>query len=362
MSEIHYQPIVGPAAWRGDDLARSRDWIYQLSGEERLELETVGARFLEEDLDLRYVEADAYPLPRTTDGIGAWLRDMEQGHGFVLVRGLRSHLYSDALTAAIFYLLGLHIGEPIRQNELGDTFDHVRANTDKTADDPTALGSRTTDGLNFHSDSSDVVGLLCLRPAREGGASILISGATVYNELLKRRPDLVPLMFEDWHWDWYKQDHDAPANTYVSPMASLVDGVFSIYAGSRIIRSAQDYPEVPRLTSERLELLEVLDEIFLIPGLPLEMDFRPGDIQWLLNYTALHSRTSYRDYPQPERKRHLMRLWLKRGGRPLVANFGKNIVKGRAEDRDTSIPAELARFSISQICYPRHDWGLAAAA
>lgn len=266
MNDTIYRPIVGPAAWRGEDLAHSRDWIYQLPDEERLELETVAARFLEDDPDLRYVPAEAYPLSHAAAGISVWLRQMEQGFGFVLVRGLRTHLYSDALAAPIFYLIGLHMGEPIRQNELGDTFDHVRANTDKTTDDPTALGSRTTDRLSFHSDSSDIVGLLCLRPAQEGGASVLISGATVYNELLERRPDLVPLMFEDWHWDWYKQDHDAPANTYVSPMASLADGVFSIYAGSRIIRSAQDYPEVPRLKPERLELLDVLDEIFSPQG------------------------------------------------------------------------------------------------
>lgn len=355
-------PLVGPAAWRGDDLAGTSDWIYLLSDAELNELETVGARFLRDDPDLRYVPAEAYPLPVTTAGLLAWQRDMDVGRGFVLVRGLRTALYSDALSASIFYVLGLHIGEPIRQNELGDAFDHIRANTDKSVDDPTALGSRTTDKLSFHSDSSDVVALMCLRTAREGGASILISGATIYNELLRRRPDLAPLMFEPWYWDWYKQDHDAPMRYYVSPMASLVDGVFSIYAGSRMIRSAQDYPEVPRLTDAQIALLDVLDEVLLTPGLPLEMDFRPGDIQWLLNYTALHSRTSYRDHRQPERKRHLMRLWLKRGGRPLVEGFGKNVVLGRAEERGAPVPPDQARFRISEICYPRHDWGLDAAA
>ncbi len=168
-------------------------------------------------------------------------------------------------------------------------------------------------------------------------------------------------MFEPWHWDWYKQDHDAPQNTYVSPMASLVDGVFSIYAGSRLIRSTQDYPEVPRLTTKQLELLDELDQIFLTPGLPLEMDFRPGDIQWLLNYTALHSRTAYVDYKQPEKKRHLLRLWLARPGRPLVPNFGKHVAQTRAQDRDGSVPEEKARFHISEICHPRYDWGVVAA-
>jgi hypothetical protein len=355
-------PITGPAAWRGDEIARSDTWIYHLNDAERLELEAVGARFLASDPDIRFVRAEDYPLPETAAGLARWIDAMENRHGFILVRGLRSDSYSDALSAAIFYLLGLHLGEPMQQNQLGDVFDHVLALTSKTVDDPTAVGSRTTDRLNFHSDSSDVVALMCLRGAKSGGQSILISGATIYNEVLARRPDLAPLLFEPWYWDWYKQDHDAPENYYVSPMASLVDGVFSLYAGSRIIRQAQDYPEVPRLTPAQFELLDLLDEIFLIPGLPLEMDFRPGDMQWLLNYTALHSRTAYSDYSQPEHKRHLLRLWLKRGGRPLVPNFGKHVIKSRSDKIADGIPADRTRFRISQICHPRYDWGTDAAA
>lgn len=86
------------------------------------------------------------------------------------------------------------------------------------------------------------------------------------------------------------------------------------------------------------------------------MDFRPGDIQWLLNYAALHSRTSYLDFPQPERKRHLLRLWLQRDmGRPLTPDFGKPFASDKAALADE---IEEGRYHISQLCYPRHDWGL----
>jgi hypothetical protein len=355
------KPIDHPAAWRGDEMATRGDWLYHLSDVELAELEKVGARFLEDDPDLRFVAAEDYPLPLTAEGIRGWGQEMDNGRGFVLVRGLRSNLYSDALSASIYFLLGLHLGEPMRQNELGDALDHVIANTDLSMTDPQALSSRTTDRLNFHSDSSDVVALMCLRPAKAGGSSILISAATIYNEVLKRRPDLVPLFFEPWHYDWYKQDHDAPARFYTSPMASYVDGVFSMYAGSGMIRSAQSYPEVPRMSNQQHELLNLMDELFLAPGLALTMDFRPGDIQWLLNYTALHSRTAYQDHKQPARKRHLLRLWLQRGGRPLAPNFGRHVVKGRSEERDDGgVPEHLTQFRISQVCYPRPDWGLAS--
>ena len=217
-------PIEAAAAWTGVQIKQSTSWLYQLSLAEIAELEEVGARFLHEDPDLHYVKADNYALPTTAAGLRAWAADMDTGRGFVLVRGLRSELYSDALSAAIFFVLGLHLGEPMQQNRMGDLFDHVVATTNKTMDDPTALPSRTRDRLNFHSDSSDVVGLMCLRGAKSGGESILISGVTIYNEVVRRRPDLAHLLFEPWHYDWYRQDHDAPARYYSTPMVSFVDG------------------------------------------------------------------------------------------------------------------------------------------
>jgi len=349
------EPVEGALAWRGDQLAGDTSWIYTLSAAEIAEAEAVGRRFLVEDPDLRTVVAADYPLPVLAAGVQRWAADMDHGRGFVLVRGLPTAFYSDALSAAIFFVLGLHLGDPMKQNELGDVFDHVLATSDKTLADPTALGSRTRDRLNYHSDSADVVALLCLRAAKSGGASSLISGAALYNEVLKARPDLAPLLFEPWCYDWRRQDHDAPAAYYASPMCSLVDGVFSMYAGSRIIRTAQDYPETPRLTAAQLELLDLLDALCAQPGLALNMDFRPGDIQWVLNYAALHSRTAYEDHEAQGKKRHLLRLWLKRDvKRPLVANFGRHVVKGRTEFRDGA--GGLGRYRITDACYPRVLW------
>jgi hypothetical protein len=224
------QPIDSPTAWRGDQIGEKADWIYQLSSAEIAELERVGSQFLDDDPDLRFVTAGRYPLPVTAAGLRQWASDMDRGRGFVLVRGLRASHYSDALCAAIFFVMGLHLGEPMRLNELGDVMDHVIATSDKPMSDPTARSSRVRDRLKYHSDSSDVVALMCLRGAKQGGASSLMSGTTLFNEILRRRPDLAPLMFEPWHYDWRKQDPNAPALYYSSPMCSYVDEVFSFYA------------------------------------------------------------------------------------------------------------------------------------
>ncbi|MBI5088019.1 MAG: TauD/TfdA family dioxygenase [Actinobacteria bacterium] len=351
-------PVTTSAAWRGDELGAGSEWIHVLTDEQVAEIEELGARFVADDPDLRTVQAADYPLASCTGAIEEWARAVDSGRGLVLVRGLRSDLYYDQLSAAIFYLLGLHLGEPMLQNSRFDLIDHVYATSDKTLDDPTALSARIRDVLPFHSDSSDIVALMCLRPARAGGASCLVSGAQIYNEILERRPALAPLMFEPLHWDWYRQDHHAPARTYTSPLASVQDGVFSIYAGGLYVKTAQDYPEVPRLRAEQLELLDLFDEIAMEPGMAIEMDFRPRDIQGLSNYAALHSRTGVVDGPEPQRRRHLLRLWLHReGGRPLAPGFGKNaVVTGRSS---TGVSDDDDRhggnFRIGLAAVPRLD-------
>lgn len=354
MLDLQLAPVTTSAAWRGDQLIKTQDWVYMLSKAQIDELETLGARFVEEDPDLRFVQAEDYPLVECAAAIKEWGHDVDVGRGFTLVRGLRTHLYSDALSAAIYYILGLHMGDPIRQNEMGDLLDHVYATSDKTMDDPTALSSKVRDELVYHSDSSDVVALMCLKPAKRGGASCLVSGAEIYNEILRRRPDLAPLLFEPYHWDWRRQDHNSPSMTYVSPIVNITDGVFSMYAGALYIFTAQKYPGVPPLTPQQIEVLKLFDEIAVEPGMAIEMDFRPGDIQWLSNWAALHSRTQFWDYPEPQRRRHLLRLWLSRDGdRPRIPGFGKNVVQVRHKHRDPNAVDDKGNFSIGIASVPR---------
>ncbi|WAC47971.1 TauD/TfdA family dioxygenase [Asticcacaulis sp. SL142] len=352
---LELKEITTSAAWRGDVLSKSDSWVYMLSDAQIAELEVLGARFVEADPDLRFVQKEEYPLVECAEAINEWGRDVDSGRGFVLVRGLKTHLYSDALSAAIYYILGLHMGDPIRQNEKGDLIDSVYATSDKTMDDPTAKSSKVRDHLVFHSDSSDVVALMCLRPAREGGASCLVSGAEIYNEILRRRPDLAPLLFEPYHWDWRRQDKNAPADTYTSPIIDLTGGVFSMYAGSLYILTAQEYEGVPKLSPEQIEVLELFDKITYEPGMAIEMDFRPGDIQWLSNYAALHARTTFYDYPEPQRRRHLLRLWLSRQGeRPVIDGFGKNgVVQVRHKPREGQTVDDQGFFRIKDAPVPR---------
>ncbi|MBX6388583.1 MAG: TauD/TfdA family dioxygenase [Frankia sp.] len=351
------EPVRGPFVWRGDELARTDEWIYRLSDDEIAELEETGRRFVRDDPDLRLVSAADYPLRVCAEAVRTAGADLDTGRGFVLLRGLRMQEYDDTLAAAIFYVLGLHLGEPMRQNLLGDLIDHIVGVSDRRYTEG-GLPSRTRDQLPFHSDSADAVALMCLRPPASGGQSRLVSGATVYNELLARRPDLAPLLFEPWHFDWRRQDPDAPAHTYTSPIVSWVDGVFSMYAGADMIESAHRYPGVPPLTGPQSEALALIDEITYEPGIALDMDFQPGDIQWLLNYAALHSRTAFVNGADRAHTRHLLRLWLRRDvGRPLVPNFGKHVVVADPDARRRGPGDATGRFRIAEAATVRERWG-----
>jgi hypothetical protein len=346
MLDVQLTPITTAAAWRGDQLCKSQDWVYRLTEPQIDELEALGSRFIADDPDLRFVQAEAYPLVECKAAIEQWRHDTGGGRGFTLVRGLRSHLYSDALSSAIFFILGLHMGDPIRQNELGDILDHVYATSDKTMDDPTALPSKVRDRLVYHRDGSDIVGLMCLRSAKEGGTSCLVSSAQVYNEILRRRPDLAPLLFLPYQRDWLRQDHNAPAATFPVPVVEITDGALYIF-------TAQEYPGVPRLTPEQTEVLNLLDQITEEPGMAIEMDFRPGDIQWVSNPAIMHARREFRDHPEPRRRRHLLRLWLSRQGDWRAADPDKGKLQARSKPRKGQARDDLGNFHIGVAAVPR---------
>ncbi|MDY7100675.1 MAG: TauD/TfdA family dioxygenase [Actinomycetota bacterium] len=333
MSAPSSRPAVeGPAAWRPADLADPSTYVVELTPAQVAELEAVGERLVAEDVDLRTVTPETVPLPRTRAAIGTWAEELDHGRGFVVTRGLNTPAYPTEVSVAILFALGVHLGVPMPQNAAGVLIDHVVSTTTEDFGDE-AGSARSTARLVFHSDSSDVVALLCVRPAVEGGASRLASASTIYNEVRARRPDLLDLLFEPFYFDWHLQDPTAPEPVYPSPVFSDVDGVLSMYAGSQIVFTAQSYDGVPRLTPEQAEALELVESIAEEPDVSIDIDFRPGDIQWLSNYSALHSRRRFTDADDPEQRRHLVRMWLRRDtGRPMVSPFGKPLDRFDASD------------------------------
>lgn len=185
-----------------------------------------------------------------------------------------------------------------------------------TTDDPAVRGYLTSKMLGFHVDGLvDVVGLLCLQPAKSGGESAVVSSVTIYNEMLKRRPDFVAALSEPIYRDRHGEVPDGAAPYYLLPVFTYAQGYLSTNYGN--ISSAQRFTELPRHSPELTGALEMFGT--LARELCFRMEFRHGDVQLLNNHVIAHSRTSaVEDHPEPWRKRHLLRLrMMTPAGRPV---------------------------------------------
>lgn len=311
MTEMFLSPVHMPTAWRGPELADDPSWIYTLTQVDLAELNGALAVARSRGRNVEDITRDDFPLPRFSQTLMRLLHEIEGGRGFCLIRGLPVERLGERDASAIYWGMGLHMGEVAPQNMRGERLGHVRAagKSDWNAD-PTVRGYHTAAGLPFHSDKSDVVGLLCLHAAKEGGLSCIASSVAIHNEILATRPDLHAALYAPFYVDHRGEELDGEKPYYVYPIFSVYKGKLFARFGIQYIKSAQRIPEVPRLTDAQLEALTLFNELAKSDAFRLNMEFRPGDIQLLSNHAIVHSRTDYIDFPEPERRRHLLRLLL----------------------------------------------------
>ena len=204
---------------------------------------------------------------------------------------------------------------------MGHLLGHV-IDLGRTNDDFTARTYQTRDRQFFHADSCDIVGLLCLRKARQGGLSAIISSVTLYNELLARSPELTAELFKPFYFDRRGEVPEGSDPWYRMPVFNWHQGRLSTHYVRRYIVSIRRLYEVPRLTDAQLAALDLLDEVAEDPRVQLRMEFEPGDMQFLHNPQILHDRTAFEDWNTSDKRRHLLRLWLcASDGRPLPAVY-----------------------------------------
>jgi hypothetical protein len=210
-------------------------------------------------------------------------------------------------TALIYWGIGLHLGRPGAQNAAGDLLGHV-VDTGEDAALPFVRRYRTAGDIAYHCDRADAVGLLCVETARRGGASRLVSSVTVYDELLRRRPDLIDRLYEPVALDRRDEGSTGPGWVPVTPCRHA-SGRLRTFYHSDYFRSAARHSDAPVGDRER-ELFDVYEGIASEPGLYLDMQLERGDLQLVSNHVILHARTAYEDAADAGRKRHLLRLWL----------------------------------------------------
>ncbi len=300
------RPIECAAAWRGADIAGDDSWMVRLSEPDVAEIESAVAHAKSLGGALATTGRGEFPLPTLAPRIAEWARELRDGRGFVLLRGIPVKRWGEADASLAYWGIGQHLGAPGAQNPDEELLGHVR-DMGEERDDPFVRRYRTAGDIAYHCDLADVVGLLCLRPAKRGGASRIVSSVSVYNELLRRRPDLIDRLFEPFCLDTRNES----GTPYVPvPPCRFADGVLRTFYHSDYFRSAPRHAEVPDFTPAERELLDVYEEIAADPDLCLDMNFAAGDVQLISNHFTLHARTAYEDDADPARRRHLLRLWL----------------------------------------------------
>jgi hypothetical protein len=306
------RPLVeGRSAWIGADLARrSAEWIYSLAPAELAEIERATALIRARGHPLGAIARADFALPQLGPRLDALRREVVEGRGFVLIRGLPVAGRSLADNAAAYLGIGSYFGHARSQNAMGHVLGHVRDLGVSAEQDPNVRIYQTTERQTFHTDSCDIVGLLCLKTAQSGGLSSIVSSMTIYNRMAARRPDLVRRLFQPFATDRRGEVPVGKRPYFEIPVFNDHAGFLSVIYARRYIASARRFAEVLPLAPEDVAALDYFDALANDSELRLDMEFRPGDMQFLHNHTILHDRTAYQDWPEPENKRHLLRLWL----------------------------------------------------
>ena len=298
------------AAWTGATLDYRTDGLHTLSAAEVEEIDAALAHLREQgDLDFPDITPDSFPLPT----LGAFFRHLRDelrfGRGFLLLRGIPRERYSTDDLARIYVGLGAHIGSPLPQSWQGELLGHV---IDVSDIEPGARGYHAGGAQRFHTDSCDVVSLMCLRSARSGGASRICSSIAVHRRLERERPDLLQVLYDGFVFRRREVDAEHGSGVLVrriSVFARTSDEISVFLSGDYPNRAVAAGDAV--MTPIQREALDAVQRIAASPDTYLDMNIGEGDIQFLNNRMLLHGRTSYEDHREMARRRHLLRLWLR---------------------------------------------------
>lgn len=300
----------GPANWLAADMADPREWVIQLTDEQVATIDAALRTARKAGANLGTLDRETFPLPGFGELVTETQDRLENGRGVVVLRGLPALRYAKEDLRLIYWGLGLYFGTAVSQSSKGDLLGDV---TDFGSDvnSSTGRGYMSNQHLGFHTDTCDVVSLMVLRPAESGGLSMIASSVAIRNEIAATRPDFLEALHQPFYWTWKGQQADGEPPYYQQPLYTEFDGKFSSrYIKTHILSAHQDFPELPPLTDLQTEAMSAADHLAVDPRFHFSMMFEPGDIQFLNNHVTVHSRTGFEDFPEPDRKRHLLRMWL----------------------------------------------------
>ena len=296
--------------WTRDDVADTTQWTELFTPEEIAELDEAIAFARRTSENWVQIGKAEFPLGKLGERLERVKRELIDGRGFVLLRGLPRERYDNDTMCLAYWGIGAHLGMPWPQNKYGHVLGDV-TDQGKTVDDPTARGNELGQiGLDFHCDGSDLVGLMCLQNAASGGLSAVCNSVSLHNALIREQPELAAELYQPQPHDYRGEQAAGKRAWYRTPVFNECGGRLFVRLIGAYIFASQRHEDAPRLTPTARAALTWMRNKAEGGEYSVLMDFQPGDMQFINNYHVLHGRTPYVDDRASGRVRHLKRLWL----------------------------------------------------
>lgn len=321
MSEL--RPITGANVWHGSEMARSPRWQRRLTPAQLAEIDAaLGAARARGQHDWETMSVADFSLPGLVSLFADMRRELEDGSGLLMLRGIDVSRYTLDELKLLYAGFCRQLGTLVFSNRGGEIMREIR---DVGRDVGKRYGELPGDGqapaflssysrtlsnqaLRYHTDRCDVVALLCVRQAMQGGLSKLCSSPAVHNAMLERRPDLAASLYQDVWRSRFGEEDEGDTLAYPLPVWGVHDGKFTSHYSRTFVEAAQRRSEVARVTPAQWEALNLLSD--LADELSFEMRFTPGDIQFVNNHVIYHARTAFEDDADAGCDRLLLRLWM----------------------------------------------------
>lgn len=325
--------------WRAKDVADPVVWTVTLTPADHRELDAALRAAKAKSDSLLEIGREDFPLDGLVPKLAAIERELIDGRGFVRISALDAGRYDADDLTMLYWGIGMHLGEPWPQNKYGHVMGDV-TDQGRPPDDPEARGNELGGiALEYHSDGSDLVGLMCVREPASGGLSCVANVVAIHNELVERRPDLVAALYDEQPWDYRGEQAAGARPYYMKRVFQEHEGRLFVRFIGAYMRASQRHPEAPRLSPVVEEAIDIIQGMANDPDFNVYMDLKPGEMQFINNYHVLHGRTAYVDDVAAGKKRHLKRLWL-----------ATRILESRPEGLAKSVQSHWAKnISVSRI-------------
>lgn len=362
---------VGPQAWTAQQVRDTSSWVLHLEPQHHVALDKALEHAARHQKPLLQWQREDFPLAQCMqDLLAQAISTTQQRWGMCLIKGFAVDRWSEQQTRLAYWGMGLYMGVARPQNRNSDVMTDVR-DAGGSYKVKGGRGYNTNAELDFHVDSTDVVALLCRRTARSGGQSKVVSSLALRDEVARLRPDLLVVMQEPFLHSYQGAQDPRQPPYYGCPIFSEQDGVFAARSNRKnMVAVERDFEQAPRLTPQQIEALDLLDDLMQSEHFCYDMQLEPGDMQLLNSYVTLHSRTAFEDFEAPDRKRHLIRLWLAiPGSQPLPDAWREYFIDVRAGAvrggmRGQGITPEFAAYESRQaesLGMLHMDWDQAMA-